>query len=397
MNQAEEFVSDICNKGFLSLWSFPNPLGKKNKELCDVLVVCDPYIIIFSVKHIQIKDSGNITLDKERWHKRAILDSVKQLYGAKRHIDSVDRLLQKDKISEIILPIKSERKFFNIAVTIGRNLKFEIVQQDFGDGFVHVFDEKSVFSIIYELDTIEDFTEYLVKKEEFISNSFSAYLREENFLGYYLFNNRRLPEIGDKGFIFENDIWDKLQDDVLYKNKKDADGNSYLWDKIIEEFSNTFHIAPYTNLKSRNELEVAFRIMAKENRLSRRILSQSLIDVVQHPHTKGIFRVRIVFSESSKETAYLYLIGEQELREERKKTLEFRCFVASYLFRDRAKRIVGIATEPSVSNQVSFDFCYMEIEEWTAEGISLVKEIQEEYGYFTNSTYKTGSTKEYPE
>lgn len=57
-NDSEQFVYDICRKSFLSLWSYANPLGKNLKELCDTLIVCDPDIIIISVKNIQITDSG---------------------------------------------------------------------------------------------------------------------------------------------------------------------------------------------------------------------------------------------------------------------------------------------------------------------------------------------------
>ena len=49
------------------------PQGKDpGKELCDVLVVCDPDIIIISIKEIGYKDTGNPTVDWERWRKRAI-------------------------------------------------------------------------------------------------------------------------------------------------------------------------------------------------------------------------------------------------------------------------------------------------------------------------------------
>ena len=41
MTPSEKFVSELCEKSFLPFWSFASPLGKKNKELCDVLVVCN--------------------------------------------------------------------------------------------------------------------------------------------------------------------------------------------------------------------------------------------------------------------------------------------------------------------------------------------------------------------
>jgi hypothetical protein len=56
INKAEEFVFHICRETFLSLWSYANPLGKNGKELCDILIVCDPDIVIFSVKEIEFKE-----------------------------------------------------------------------------------------------------------------------------------------------------------------------------------------------------------------------------------------------------------------------------------------------------------------------------------------------------
>jgi len=50
LDTSEEFVNWVCQQSSLSLWSYASPRGKKGKELCDILVVCDPDIIIISVK-----------------------------------------------------------------------------------------------------------------------------------------------------------------------------------------------------------------------------------------------------------------------------------------------------------------------------------------------------------
>ena len=52
LNPAETFVLRLCRQSFLSLWSYANAQGKSGKELCDILVVCDPDIVIVSVKAI---------------------------------------------------------------------------------------------------------------------------------------------------------------------------------------------------------------------------------------------------------------------------------------------------------------------------------------------------------
>ena len=80
-NDAEQFVSDLCTRSFLSLWSYPNPQGKEaGKEHCDFLVVCHPDIIIFSAKDITFKDTGQPGVDHSRWRRRALKKSVEQVY-----------------------------------------------------------------------------------------------------------------------------------------------------------------------------------------------------------------------------------------------------------------------------------------------------------------------------
>ena len=52
----EAFAHSVCRQSFLSLWSYASPQGRTpGKELCDILVVCDPDIIIFSVKEVKPK------------------------------------------------------------------------------------------------------------------------------------------------------------------------------------------------------------------------------------------------------------------------------------------------------------------------------------------------------
>ncbi|MEI9806637.1 MAG: hypothetical protein WDO16_01450 [Bacteroidota bacterium] len=70
----------------------------------NTLVVCDPDIIIFSVKEINIKESGNYDIDFDRWERKAIDESVAQIYGAERIIKQKEEILLKDKATKIKLP-----------------------------------------------------------------------------------------------------------------------------------------------------------------------------------------------------------------------------------------------------------------------------------------------------
>jgi len=38
MTPSEKYIAHLCRISFLPFWSFPNPIGKNGKELCDLLV-----------------------------------------------------------------------------------------------------------------------------------------------------------------------------------------------------------------------------------------------------------------------------------------------------------------------------------------------------------------------
>jgi hypothetical protein len=89
---AERFVSQHCDATFLRLWGIANPIGKdQQKELCDYLVVCDPDIIIVSVRDITLSDAAN-AIERERWRRKAIKKSAESIYGAERILRTLDQV-----------------------------------------------------------------------------------------------------------------------------------------------------------------------------------------------------------------------------------------------------------------------------------------------------------------
>jgi hypothetical protein len=119
MTPSEKFVSELCEKSFLPFWSFPSPLGKKNKELCDVFVVCENSIIIISIKDIKVSEHSDENIQYERWQKKAILSSIDQIYGAERFLKNANEITLSDKITKIQLPTHSNREIFRIAIAFG--------------------------------------------------------------------------------------------------------------------------------------------------------------------------------------------------------------------------------------------------------------------------------------
>lgn len=381
MTRTERFVYELCRNSFLSLWSFPNPIGKNGNELCDVLVICEPDIIIFSVKEIQIKYSGNIEHDADKWMKKAISASVKQIYGAERFIRSTESILLKDRKTKIELPQTVDWKIHRVAVGFGRGNKFPLTYGNFGKGFAHVFDERSVQIVLGELDTIKDFVNYLREKERFINtNSYPITFGEEDMLGYYLSNGFKLPDKGDL-VIFHDDIYSGLINDEDYKKVMSEQRVSHAWDNLIKILIEDFEKGQLTNSISRDDFELAIRQMAREDRNARKFLSEQFLDFigVENPPKA---KARIIPSLDKQNIKYLFLLGDHKDREQRYKELVIRSFVMIAKF--DCDTVVGLATEKYNPKGYSLDLSYTHYPNLSDELRLEAIQLSDELGYFNN-------------
>lgn len=122
----------LCCKSFLSLWSYPTPQAKDvNKELCDCLLVCDPDVIIFSVKDINLVDAGDAEVNWRRWQKRAIEESVDPLYGAARFVSRSSGVVTAEGKPGLSFPDMSRRRVHLVAVALGGMREGPANQGDF--------------------------------------------------------------------------------------------------------------------------------------------------------------------------------------------------------------------------------------------------------------------------
>jgi len=396
INKSEEFVFQVCHRSFMSLWSYANPIGKgKNKELCDILVVSDPDIIIFSVKEMGISNSGNIATDWERWRRRAIEGSVKQIYGAERWIENANNVIRSDGSDGLPFPDRSNRRIHRVAVALGSQGKVPIQFGDFGKGFVHVFDEISFQTILTELDTITDFIRYLIAKEELSKSEKVTVLHggEEDLLALYLHHGRTFPSEFDQ-YVIDNNLWSEFINKPEYKAKKMADADSYIWDRIVSILSDDIlrgHIEFGPKL---SESEHALRIMARENRFSRRMLGKSFDEFYELARQKKV-RARMVLGMS--DVTYVFLIlPHGEVRKYRVAELGGRCFVARGIHRER-HTVIGLATERYERGKgFSFDIMYQYKPVWTEEDQRQMEFAQKEFGYFVTPQMKSVHEDEYP-
>lgn len=400
MNKSEELVYKLCTKSFLSLWSYPNPQGKSGKELCDILVVCEPDIIIFSVKEIEFKDTGRPEIDFDKWRRRAIQESSKQIYGAERWINSNSNAITLDGEIGLIFPEVSNRIVHRIAVALGSQQKVPIHFGDFGKGFIHVFDEQSLNILMNELDTIADFVKYLIDKENFYrKGKLTLFSGEEDLLAFYLSQGRIFPE--EPSFIvLDDNLWDGFSKMSEVVAKKERDNAGYMWDYVIERLCENYtdnnFLPNATNApKNLSQFDNAIRSMARENRFSRRHLGKSLIDLLQNSKSKSI-KARMSDSSIS-EIRYVFMIGNYDTnRELNFKELEARCLIARGINQDK-QTVIGLLIEFSEKQQGdAMTVLYLDVPNWTSEWQQQMEYLQKELGYFTKPAMQNLGEDEYP-
>ena len=397
MNRAEEFVADYCSRSFFSLWSYANPQRRNGRELCDFLVVCDPHVIIFSVKEVRVSDTGDVTVDWKRWQREAIQKSVKQIYGAQRELEQLNSVRTKQGRVGLRLPNVGKRCIHRVAVAIGSEGKVPYTFGDFGKGFVHVVDERSFQTIMQELDTITDFVEYLKAKEELSHRGVEVVIEgggEEDLLAFYLEKGRTFPPSFDL-ILVGPDRWKTFSESHAFRARQQADEASRAWDSLIEVLCRDHLAGVLLGERSLGDVERIVRAMARENRFSRRILGKKFLDFLDCSR-RGSVRSRMLTSLGG--ITYVFLACPlQTPRESRRQELVLRCFVARGTHQAN-DIVVGIATEtPGTHTGFSLDVTYLQKPDWTQEDVRNMKGIQRDTGFFAAPVRRNAHEDEYPE
>jgi hypothetical protein len=178
---AERYLHQLARRSFLSPWSYANVFrdqGRKTatsdgKEVCDLLVVFERDILIFSDKDVQFPNSGDLDLDWKRWFKRAILASAKQVWGAERWIREFPDKLFLDASCQTPFPVPfpdmSQVRFHRILVAhdgarrcreeLGGSGSFILVPDIIGDAHTN---EKAKPFMIGQLDAAKGFVHVAV-------------------------------------------------------------------------------------------------------------------------------------------------------------------------------------------------------------------------------------------
>lgn len=393
LNRAEELAHRLCTKTFLSLWSVPNPSVRPGKELCDILIVCDPDILLWSVKEIDVAD-GESAAALERWRRKAIDASAKQLYGAERQLARLTSVPVPGGRYSLPLPAVKERRVHRLAVALGSKGLVPMGEGDLGKGFVHVMDEISLETLLTELDTVVDFIDYLRSKEAFL-NKTQVLLAggEEDLLGIYLHRGRVFPQ-DPSLLVVQPGVWDEVTRKPEWTARKEADRASYVWDRLIETFLRDFAEGVLVTGQSVEEVDGIMRVMAREHRFARRMLATAFLEFMDLARSEKT-RSRIVRSPSG--VVYVFLAASRTLdREHRRAELAARCWVARGLNSDSTTAI-GIATERYEGKPgFSFDALRLTKEQWNAEDEAQKVYLQNEVGYFREMNQTATREEEFP-
>ena len=408
LNETERLVYRLCRKSFLSLWSYANPQGKTpGKELCDILVVCEPDVIIFSVKEVAFIEEGDELVNQTRWSKRAIEESVKQIYGAERWINSTTYVIRSDGKQGLPFPEPAVRRVHRVAVALGGKGKVWKSFGDFGKGFVHVFDERSLEIVMNELDTITDFIKYLSDKEAMYRSGTQTIFNgggEEDLLALYLHQNREFPTDQEPGrpdtIILDDNLWETFSRKPEYLRKKKADKDSYIWDSLLEVYCRDVQNENLEIGSSVTELEKVARTMARENRFNRRMLGSSLKEFMRRsdPRMPKEQRIASRMVPSFAGVVYVLLTRPHGYdRELRARELWLRCYVARGINSYKYDTVIGIATEEPVKGKgYTLDTVFLSMKVWTEEDRRKVSAIQKELGYFQKPEETHVHVDEYP-
>lgn len=453
-NDSERYLMKMCDKSFLRLWTWRNLYyidGNIKKEICDVLVVFRNKIIIFSDKYIEFgkcekTDFKRIDVLWKRWYKKAVSNSVDQIYGAERNLKTNPENIYLDKECEKKFPVSISfnvnTKIYRVAVAHGARdackdlfnggsgsliltndvdtvgSPFSINYEAFGKGFVHVLDDVTLDIILNRLDTITDFTDYLDEKEKLLKNIILHCCGEEDLLAQYLFDfdkkkNKHVLRTYDgiQGLFVEEGNYFDVVNSEEFKLKEKADEVSYLWDKVIDNFvehaiSGT---SSHTNADNLNDQSTMLSFLAAEKRFKRRLLAKCLVGLIEKYHNFGGARIkasRAVDKPDENGLLYFFLIlstrnfkSDENYRKARRKMLEDHAFIYKYV-NPEALHIIGLATEVENYRGRSKDLIYLDCSNWNGDMQLDAKNTHDRYAelnlFGNNQQYVKTHEVEYP-
>jgi hypothetical protein len=433
----EKYLSHLCDKTFLCLWSYANPFKADGKELCDLIAVFEDRVFLFFDRESRKFDrvGGDVGLTWDRWKKEAITKQIRTAAGAKRYVLSHRDQIFLDANRSVPLPIEipaEELRVHKIIVAHGAKeackqfspdnvygslgICYEadpsgsshpfIVSLDKDDP-VHVLDSHNLDLILGELDTFHDFKRYLEEKERAISRyDFLTYCGEEDLLAHYFANYDAetksyligAKEQGFNGVMIGEGEWHDFIKTGPYLRRKAENDISYAWDRLLQKTGRNALNGTLGGDGGIFRGKSAVHEMAKEPRMSRRALSEIMAKSIQNfpDKAKGIVR-NLSFMPSffpDRGCVFLQLFHDNpgdydtEYRPVRIKMLEFACGAAKLKF-PHLDKVIGIAIDaPKYAPLNSEEFILLNCENWSDEDQAYYEEANKVLRFFQTSALK---------
>ncbi|MHB1681099.1 MAG: hypothetical protein ACYCTB_11445 [bacterium] len=382
---AEKFVHELAEKTFLLDWCFLNPKLPDGKELCDLLVIFDDTAIIWQIKDLK--------LDKDGKYKKAEVDkNLRQLAGAKRQLFVLKTPISLQNARRTIETFNPSqiKQIFLISVLLGEGEEYFSFIDEIKTDKVHVFTRDFTQIVLNELDTVNDFIDYLKAIETFIDTEKSLNITivggEEEFLAFYLRNDRSFERLESMNYIrIEDGLWEHLQSEPEFKAKKKADEISYTWDSII----NRAH-------EGSEKYELVARELARPGRLHRRVLGKEFYDayVLAHEDEKNSFHKHFILLEGIPITYCFLFIDDIESRNNRKAIFEAICYMARGKY-PQNKKVLIIATDKKNRRTSLYEF-FLDMSAWADENQRNMEQLQKQTGILENPIIKYVHEDEYP-
>ncbi len=387
---AEKYVNELAYSSYLKYWCYPNPIDEEGdrKEICDLLILFKKTCIIISVKNYEF--NGNY----ERYKRKVVEKSTKQLYGAERKLFKLERKI------EIKHPEREKEEFnpenydeiFRITINAGEQFEYySLADQIKGKGFINIFNKKTFEHIINELDTIPDLIKFLRARERLLTENKEVYLegQESDLLAVFMLNKRSFPDkyIGDHE-ILKLDLkgaWESYdKKNIHVKDRREADKQSYLID----------HLVKHDILKLEWGEKLAEELMHL-GRTERRIIAQNLNELVEkYKNTPGALARRYM-PDDENDILFLFIYYPPEAKQELvDKIIHDAGLIYMYKTDFKYEKLIALCSTKDY-REYKFGLLYQE-EEMSQEDKDYLDDLCMELGWFQNMKKREIEYKEFP-
>ena len=345
-------------------------------------------MIIWQIKDLKLSDDYT-------YNQRDVIKNLRQLVGARRQLFKLltPVALENTRRTEEIFDPAVISDVYLISLLMGEGEAYSSLMKEYKNQEIIMFTGAFIEIILYELDTISDFIDYIQARRDFLNQTNSVWIDggEEELLGFYLLSGRDFSSLAEFDFaLMQGGYWEELNNRPEYQARNRENTISYGWDYLIEQVHKCKH----------KDYEVIARQLSQYNRFHRRLLSMTFKNGNELAHERAKTQPRIlqrrIMTESNTTFCFLYYnIRNSIERKQRQELLTALCYITRDQFHQNSI-VVGIATEATIQNSCTYDFCYLDFPDWDNENHILAMELQKETGFLTNPNARIVHADEYP-